>query len=78
MIFCVSLSEYDQVLREDSTQNRMKESMLLFDEICNSSYFRATPFILFLNKVDLFKEKIKVVDLKTAFPNYTGNYTRFP
>jgi len=57
VIFCVALSEYDQNLREDDTQNRMKESLLLFDEICNSHWFRNTTFILFLNKTDLFKEK---------------------
>jgi len=72
VIFCVALSEYDQTLREDDTQNRMKESLLLFDEICNSHWFRNTTFILFLNKTDLFKEKIQRIDLKTCFPNYIG------
>eukprot|EP01115_Flamella_aegyptia_P015399 TRINITY_DN941_c0_g1_i2.p1 TRINITY_DN941_c0_g1~~TRINITY_DN941_c0_g1_i2.p1 ORF type:complete len:301 (+),score=80.41 TRINITY_DN941_c0_g1_i2:356-1258(+) len=72
VIFCVSLSEYDQKLREDDTQNRMTESLLLFDEVCNSKYFRNTNFILFLNKTDLFKEKIARVDLSVAFPSYTG------
>jgi len=73
VIFCVALSEYDQRLREDDTQNRMKESLLLFDEICNSHWFRNTAFVLFLNKVDLFKEKIQKIDPKdSCFPNYTG------
>jgi len=72
VIFCVALSEYDQTLREDDTQNRMKESLLLFDEICNSHWFRNITFILFLNKIDLFKEKIKSVDLKVCFENYSG------
>ena len=72
VIFCVALSEFDQTLREDDTQNRMRESLLLFDEICNSHWFRNTTFILFLNKTDLFKEKIQRVDLKVCFDNYTG------
>lgn len=72
VIFCVALSEYDQTLREDDTQNRMKESLLLFEEVCNSHWFRNTTFILFLNKTDLFKEKIQRVDLSVCFPNYTG------
>jgi len=78
VIFCVALSEYDQVLREDLTQNRMKESLLLFDEICNSEWFKNIAFILFFNKMDLFKEKITKVDLSTYFPNYTGgtNYDK--
>jgi hypothetical protein len=50
----------------------MKESLMLFDEVCNSIYFRKTPVILFLNKEDLFKEKIKKIDLNVCFDNYTG------
>lgn len=50
------------------------ESLLLFDEICNSPWFAETAFILFLNKVDLFKEKIKKVDLKGTFPSYNGTH----
>jgi len=72
VMFCVALSEYDQSLREDGHQNRMKESLLLFDEVCNSVWFRRTSFILFLNKTDLFKDKIARVDLTSCFPNYTG------
>jgi hypothetical protein len=54
------------------------ESLLLFDEICNSPWFAETAFILFLNKVDLFKEKIKTVDLKGTFPSYNGTHTTAP
>jgi len=72
VIFCVGLSEYDQKLFEDNTQNRMVESMLLFDEICNSRWFVDTDVVLFLNKTDLFKEKLKKKDLSVCFPDYKG------
>jgi len=72
VVFCASLSEYDQSLREDDGQNRMKESLLLFDEICNSPWFKDTNFILFLNKTDLFREKIQKIDLSVCFPQYQG------
>jgi len=39
VIFCVSLSEYDQTLRENETVNRMRESLTLFDEVSNSIFF---------------------------------------
>lgn len=74
VIYCVALSEYDQTLREDETQNRMKESLILFDEVNNSSWFRKIPFIIFFNKTDLFKEKILKVDLNVCFANYTGGH----
>jgi len=72
VIFCVALSEYDLTLYEDDETNRMHESLKLFREICNSRWFIDTSMILFLNKRDLFSEKIKRVDLKVAFPEYTG------
>ncbi|KAI2790746.1 Guanine nucleotide-binding protein alpha-3 subunit [Penicillium oxalicum] len=33
IIFCVALSEYDQTLLEESNQNRMMESLVLFDSV---------------------------------------------
>jgi len=72
VIFCVAISEYDQVLREDHQTNRLQESLNLFEEIFNCSYFRKCKFFLLLNKEDLFEEKIQKVDLNVCFPNYTG------
>jgi len=74
VLFCASLSEYDQVLREDAATPRVKESLQLFDEIVNSPWFRKTPVVLFLNKTDLFLEKIKHVPLTTCvcFKDYKG------
>jgi len=72
VIFCVALSEYDLKLYEDDTTNRMHESLKLFKEICNTKWFANTSMILFLNKKDLFGEKIKKVNLSVCFPEYTG------
>ncbi|ELK29737.1 Guanine nucleotide-binding protein G(o) subunit alpha, partial [Myotis davidii] len=72
IIFCVALSGYDQVLHEDETTNRMHESLKLFDSICNNKWFTDTSIILFLNKKDLFEEKIKKSPLTICFPEYTG------
>lgn len=35
-------------------------------------HFEGTPVILFLNKKDLFEEKIKTVPLSGLFPDYQG------
>lgn len=53
-------------------QNRMHESMKLFDSICNNKWFTDTSIILFLNKKDLFEEKIKKSPLTICYPEYTG------
>jgi len=50
----------------------MMESMKLFDSICNNKWFTDTSIILFLNKKDLFEEKIKKSPLTVCFPEYTG------
>ena len=53
-------------------QNRMQESLKLFDSICNNKWFGDTSIILFLNKKDLFEEKILRSPLTICFPEYTG------
>lgn len=107
IIFCVALSEYDQVLLEECSQvrlaigpqakkcsycfvtaqcipigahanlisdiqNRMMESLLLFDSVVNSRWFMRTSIILFLNKVDIFKQKLGRSPLGNYFPDYSG------
>ncbi|XP_048781878.1 guanine nucleotide-binding protein G(t) subunit alpha-2 isoform X1 [Lagopus muta] len=72
IIFCGALSAYDMVLVEDDEVNRMHESLHLFNSICNHKFFAATSIILFLNKKDLFEEKIKKVHLSICFPEYDG------
>jgi hypothetical protein len=40
--------------------------------MCNSELFAHTPLVLFLNKSDLFREKLARVDLSVCFPEYKG------
>lgn len=56
----------------DSVQNRMMESLVLFDSVVNSRWFMRTSIILFLNKVDLFKQKLGRSPLGNFFPDYSG------
>lgn len=50
----------------------MQEALTLFDSICNSRWFTRTSIILFLNKIDLFKEKIQTSPIRQYFPDYNG------
>jgi len=72
ILFLVAISEYDQLLFEDETVNRMQEALTLFDSICNSRWFVKTSIILFLNKIDRFKEKLPFSPMKNYFPDYEG------
>jgi len=72
ILFLVSLSGYDQCLVEDRDANQMQDAMTIWDSICHSQWFTKTSIILFLNKNDLFEEKIKTSDIKSFFPDFEG------
>ncbi|KAL1926641.1 hypothetical protein VTP01DRAFT_5536 [Rhizomucor pusillus] len=72
VIFVVAISGYDQCLIEDRNSNHMVESLMVFDLICNSPWFINTSIVLFLNKIDVFKEKIKRSPISKYFPDYAG------
>jgi len=46
--------------------------MQLFDSICNNKWFTDTSIILFLNKKDLFIQKILTSPISICFPEYKG------
>ncbi|KAF1744503.1 hypothetical protein MXB_3958 [Myxobolus squamalis] len=72
MIFCVSLSDYDQFLVEDDKTNRMGESLKLLNSLLNNPWFEKASIILFLNKTDLLEKKLQHTPLTVCFPEYTG------
>lgn len=74
IIFMVAISEYDQVLFEDESVNRINESLMLFKSICAMDWFSQTSIILFMNKTDLFKKKLKTSPLINYFPKYRGTF----
>jgi hypothetical protein len=77
IIYVAALSEYDQVLFEDSSQNRMVEALTLFGEMCNSPWFEHTDMILFLNKRDLFAKKVVEVNIGSV-PAFANDYDGEP
>ena len=74
-IFIASLSCYNEVLWEDDLINAMDDTLHFFEERINDRIWKEIPFILFLNKSDIFKEKIKEVPITVcdAFNDYNGN-----
>jgi guanine nucleotide-binding protein subunit alpha, other len=52
----------------------MTEALMLFEQISNSRYFEQASLILFLNKMDLFREKLKsgISPISRYFSDYHG------
>ncbi|KAH9606087.1 hypothetical protein KSS87_001448 [Heliosperma pusillum] len=66
VIFCAAISEYDQMLYEGENKNRMMETKELFEWVLKQPCFERASIMLFLNKFDIFEQKIHKVPLDTC------------
>lgn len=58
---------------DPSLQNQMNEALMLWESIANSHWFTKSALILFLNKMDLFKEKLPKTPITDhGFTDYHG------
>ena len=63
------------MLAENEDVNRMRHAMILFANVCNNKWFEKSSIILFLNKRDLFEQKVQQSPLTICFPEYVGPNT---
>ncbi|XP_068656079.1 extra-large guanine nucleotide-binding protein 1-like isoform X2 [Aristolochia californica] len=68
VIFCVALSDYDEFCDDGSRtpQNKMSLNKRLFESIVTHETFEQMEFLLVLNKIDLFEEKVGRVPLNVC------------
>ncbi|KAJ3012351.1 UNVERIFIED_CONTAM: hypothetical protein HDU68_001247 [Siphonaria sp. JEL0065] len=73
VIFVVALSSFDQMCAEDNSTNRIMDALNVFNVMINLQAFASTDFIVFMNKKDVFKQKLATGSLiSDHFPSYTG------
>jgi signal recognition particle receptor subunit beta len=74
VIFLVACSDFNKLCYEDDETNRMIENFNLYKETVNNKFFKDTPFVILFNKMDVFKEKLKLGQkITSAFPDYDGS-----
>ncbi|KAH8926064.1 G-alpha-domain-containing protein [Atractiella rhizophila] len=74
MIFMVASNEYNTTLPEAPAVNCMDESLDIFFKVCSNPLLASVTCILFLNKVDLLKRKLRtgLYPVSEVFPDYQG------
>ena len=50
----------------------MQESLSLFESVISSKYLKESSIVLFLGKMDIFKQKIKDNPVSKYFPDFEG------
>lgn len=64
VLFVAAISEYNQVLYEDTKVKRQDESVQLFHKIANEKCFQSNGLVLFLNKCDLLRKKLLMIPFR--------------
>jgi len=80
VIYLSAINEYDMFLEEEPDVNRLEESLRLWTTVSGAKWFNEstnpTLFMLFMNKSDLFDEKIKKKPLVEAFGDAYSTFVK--
>jgi guanine nucleotide-binding protein subunit alpha len=78
IIFLAPISAFDQYLEEDYKINRIDDSLQTFTSVCSNPILKNVHLVLFLNKVDILKQKLdagtKVRKYITSFANRSNEF----
>jgi guanine nucleotide-binding protein subunit alpha-14 len=72
IVMVVALSEFDQIVAEDNSTNRIQESVAVLTAIANNPRLIHLPIKLVFSKCDVLADKLRKVHLKDYFPQYQG------
>ena len=73
VLYVVSLADYDLMMEEDPTTNRLAESLDLFNKVVNNAFFLNVDIVLFLNKKDVFQKKIVSTPISECFRDWPSS-----
>jgi len=73
VVYVCSLADFDLPMEEDPSMNRLMESLDLFNKVVNNAFFLAVDIVLFLNKWDIFQDKIKRIPITECFRDWPAS-----
>lgn len=72
VIFVADLGVHGQSLMDHDESTMLHESLVLFDSVARSAWFKETPMICVLSNVAAFRGKLKDHPMSKYFPEYKG------
>jgi len=77
VLFFCPIGDYNMALEEDRTSNRLEESLKLFQNlVVDSGHFVKALIVLFLNKSDLFQQRINQSNIRKYLPGIPSSCTK--
>ncbi|SPR02092.1 G-protein alpha subunit [Plasmodiophora brassicae] len=73
IMYVASLSDYNQLCPEDGKTTRLLEALRVFQEVCSSPALSNVGIVVFFNKCDLFKDKLRIAPFKDHVAGYEGD-----
>ncbi|KAI8909089.1 guanine nucleotide binding protein, alpha subunit [Gorgonomyces haynaldii] len=73
IIFVFSAASYNQQMEESPTENRLIDAIKLFQSLVTNPLLQPLAYIVFLNKCDLLKTRMKTHPVQNYLTDYTGN-----
>ncbi|ORY53565.1 G-alpha-domain-containing protein [Rhizoclosmatium globosum] len=75
IFFLMDLSSFNLFTVEDVNVNRIVESITVFSFICNHASFKKSAIVVFMNKIDLLKDKLESEFVADYFPDLQDKMT---
>ncbi|XP_060572137.1 guanine nucleotide-binding protein subunit alpha-14-like [Ruditapes philippinarum] len=72
IFYVADISVFEKTVEGSDSENEVVEAVDLFKLVVLHPWVSRTSVVLFLNKIDLFKEKLKRHNLHDHFPEYIG------
>ena len=75
IIYIISAPSYCQVLEECPESNRLSDALELFQSLLDNPIIQTPSYIVFMNKIDLLKQRLATHPVSEFIPAYQGDFS---